>query len=308
MESQNQKAAGVIFTLFGGIFWGLSGACGQYLFEFKGITANWLVPVRLVLAGSIMLVISLINDSKTTLSIWKTRENVIDLVIYSIAGMTLCQYSYFVTIENSNAGTATVLQNIALVIILAFICITEKRFPKTAELIAVICAIIGVFLIATHGDINHMVISKKALFFGMTTAIALVIYNLQPHNLLKQFNPFMIIAWSMVIGGTFLSAVFKPWTLTPVIDTKAAIAMLAILFFGTILSFTFYFQGVKLIGASHASLYACIEPLVASLLSVFWLKVSFQPFDYAGFLLIIATILILSAGSREKGKIATRQG
>ena len=39
---------GIIITLLGGIFWGLSGACGQYLFEYKNVIANWLVPLRLL--------------------------------------------------------------------------------------------------------------------------------------------------------------------------------------------------------------------------------------------------------------------
>ena len=34
---------GVLITILGGCLWGFSGACGQYLFENKGVTAGWLV-------------------------------------------------------------------------------------------------------------------------------------------------------------------------------------------------------------------------------------------------------------------------
>ena len=40
---------GVLITILGGALWGLSGACGQYLFEYKG------VPIRLTMAGLTML-------------------------------------------------------------------------------------------------------------------------------------------------------------------------------------------------------------------------------------------------------------
>lgn len=293
MISRNKKLAGILFTLLGGIFWGLSGACGQYLFEHKNVNANWLVPVRLVFAGYTMLIFFMIKDRKTIFNIWKTKKNMIDVIVYSIAGMALCQYTYFVAIENSNAGTATVIQYIAPVIIMVYVCFTEKKFPKIAEVIAMSCALTGVFLIATHGDLNHLAISKKALFYGIGAAITVVIYNLQPRNLLKQFHPSLLVAWAMVLGGTMLFIISKPWVYSPVIDIKTVFALIVIILLGTILSFTFYMQGVKLIGATHASLYVSVEPLTSALLSFLWLKVSFQLLDFVGFLLIISTVFIL---------------
>ena len=41
---------GILITIIGGICWGLSGTCGQFLFNHKGITSKWLVPGRLTTA------------------------------------------------------------------------------------------------------------------------------------------------------------------------------------------------------------------------------------------------------------------
>jgi drug/metabolite transporter (DMT)-like permease len=67
-------------------------------------------------------------------------------------------------------------------------------------------------------------------------------------------------------------------------------------------AFSLYMTGVRLIGPSKASLYACVEPIAATLLSAVWLKVPFQAIDLAGFGLIIATILILAAEDVKKQK------
>ncbi|SFM34272.1 DMT family transporter [Pelosinus propionicus] len=298
MTGQNKKITGILLTLLGGGFWGLSGACGQYLFEYKGATSEWLVPIRLLLAGYAMLAFFLIKDRKSTLSVWKTKKNAIDIIFYGLAGMMLCQYTYFATIENSNAGTATVIQYLSPVMIMAVVCFMEKKLPNIAELVAMACALLGVFLIATHGNINQMIISKEALFYGLNTAIAVVIYNLQPRNLMKQFSTPLLIAWAMVIGGTVLCIIFKPWIYSPIIDLEAVMALTAIILFGTIVSFCFYMQGVKLIGATHASMYASVEPVSAALLSFLWLKVSFEIVDFVGFALIILTIFILALASK----------
>ena len=298
----NKKTSmiGILITLLGGIFWGLSGACGQYLFENKEVVAKWLVPVRLLIAGGIMLSYFIIKDKKTALEVWKNRKNAVDIIIYGIAGMMLCQYTYFATIELSNAGTATVLQYVAPVLIMITICIKEKKRPKVNEIIAIICALSGVFLLATHGNINQLVISKETLFMGLASALTVVIYNIQPKNLMTQFSTPLLLAWAMLIGGGVLTIIFKPWIYTPIVDTDSIIALIVIIFLGTIASFSLYMEGVKLIGPTKASLYACIEPVAAAVLSTVWLKNTIGFIDVIGFVLIVSTIFILLYANSPK--------
>ena len=55
MKSGMSDTIGILMTIAGGCLWGLSAACGQFLFDVKGATAKWMVPIRLILAGSLML-------------------------------------------------------------------------------------------------------------------------------------------------------------------------------------------------------------------------------------------------------------
>ena len=41
-NSEKQKIRGFLFALFGGILWGFSGTCGQYLFTFEDLDSEWL--------------------------------------------------------------------------------------------------------------------------------------------------------------------------------------------------------------------------------------------------------------------------
>ncbi len=86
--------------------------------------------------------------------------------------MMLCQYSYFTTIQHSNAGTATVLQYTGPAMILAYLCLRARRRPKMYELAALCCAMIGTFIMATHGNIHSLAIPPAALFWGMVAAVA----------------------------------------------------------------------------------------------------------------------------------------
>ena len=66
---KNKMVTGTIMTLAGGILWGVSGVCGQYMFQNKGVTAPWLVSVRLVAAGLLMLCHYFFTDKEQTLKI-----------------------------------------------------------------------------------------------------------------------------------------------------------------------------------------------------------------------------------------------
>ena len=301
-KSGMSDTIGILMTIAGGCLWGLSAACGQFLFDVKGATAKWMVPIRLILAGSLMLFYYIISEKKEAFRIWKKKRDAIDVMIYGLAGLMLCQFTYYYTIELSNAGTATVLQYISPVLIMILVCINEKRIPKIMEVVALVLAVLGIFLIATHGDIKHLAISKEALVIGLFSAWTVVIYNMQPKRLMRYYPTPYLLAWGMVIGGIVLAMLFKPWQYEVHVDLGVILAFGTIVLLGTISSFSLYMQGVKLIGPGRASLYCCVEPIAATLICAVWLKEPFAAIDIVGFLCIIATILILGFLDLRKGK------
>lgn len=293
MKERN-KQIGILITLIGGCLWGLSGACGQFLFSYKSACSDWLVPIRLLIAGFLLTAFYLAKAPDQCRRIWQNKKSAITIVLYGIFGMMLCQYSYFKAIEYSNAGTATVLQYVSPVLIMLVMCIWEKRLPGIIDLIAVLLALSGVFLLSTHGQPGQVVISGKALFWGLFSAGTVVLYNLIPRGLMKTYSTPFLLGWAMLIGGIALCILRKPWQYHPIIDTGSILCMCAIILLGTIVAFSLYMQGMKMIGPEKASLYACIEPVAATLFSAFWLGTPFTTIDIIGFLCIVSTLFLIT--------------
>lgn len=131
----------------------------------------------------------------------KSKRDAIDVLIYAFFGLALCQLTYYLTIEYSNAGTATVLQYMAPVIILAITCFCDKRVPFANEVICMILALSGVFFLATHGSLNSLALSPKALIIGIISAFTVVVYNMQPARLLKKHSP--VVLSTLLLGTHF---------------------------------------------------------------------------------------------------------
>lgn len=305
-KEKNLQMTGIVMTLAGGGLWGFCGSCGQYLFQYKEVTSGWLVPLRLTFAGLLILVLLACREKGRVLDVWRERQGRRDILIFSVFGMMLCQYSYFTTIQYSNAGTATVLQYTGPALILVYLCIRDRKKPRAYELAALFCSMFGTFILATHGNISELAIPAEALLWGMISAVTLVIYTLQPAGLMKRYSTLLTLGWGMLIGGLVLMLLMRPWTLSPVVDRQTVLAMSFIVLFGTICAFYFYLTGVKLVGASSASMLACIEPVAATVISVVWLKVRFRMIDLLGFVFVLSTVFIISLNQKKEDMV--RQG
>ena len=288
---------GALLTLLGGMLWGFSGTCGQYLLQTKGLTSEFIVPIRLMTAGVVLLLICLARESKHVFDIF--RKDARDIIIFGVLGMSMCQYTYFSAIGASNAGTATVLQYTGPVLILVFMSLRSRRLPRPAEVLAIAMALAGTFLLATHGNPRAMVLSPRALFWGLLSAVALAVYTVQPGRLLQTYGSAVVTAWGMLIGGALLMAAFRPFAMEVAIDAQAVTAMAVIVLVGTVAAFSAYMEGVRCVGPKKGSLYASIEPVSAAVFSALLMGARFTSMDVLGFACILSTIFLLAMDKKD---------
>eukprot|EP01132_Coremiostelium_polycephalum_P012482 gene12482-15257_t len=276
-----ENKSGYFLAFSAALLWGVSGTLVQYLIQYRAIQIGWLVTIRLLISGLLLLALSLTKKQQSIWDIWKDKKDVLHLILFGILGTMGVQYTYFAAIEHSNAATATVLQYLGPGIIVAYYAVLKKRFPAAYECLAILLAIGGAFLLVTHGSFHSLSISGAALFWGITSAITYAYYSINPIRLLQKYQATDVIGWGMLIGGTGLSFIHRPWLVPGTWDEKTFLFTAFIILFATLFAFYAYLTAVKLIGAETASLLACAEPLSAALMAVMWLKVSFGLMDWA---------------------------
>ena len=286
---------GYMLAISGGIFWAVGGACAQLLFQQCHATANWVVPIRLTVAGVLLVLFSALRGTQV-FSIWKNKQDVKDLLIFGLLGSAMCQYSYYVSIEYSNVALATVLSYMSPIVILLYMLVKEKRMPHLYETVSVILVVAGAYVCATHLKLGSLAVTPKALFWGIVCAITFAIYTIQPARLMAKYDLFSIIGWGMVIGGIATSLLFRPWAIEITMTAELLLYVAGVVVFGTILSFCFYQAGARLVGSLTASILSAVEPVASMIISVALLAVPLVFMDFLGFTLILATIPIIALG------------
>ncbi|MFT4415600.1 DMT family transporter [Fredinandcohnia humi] len=288
------RIKGIALVLIGSILWGTSGTVAQFLFQQQGFSAEWLVVIRLLMAGALLLAFAYQKEGKRVWEIWRKKEARFQIALFGLFGMLAVQYTYFAAIQHGNAATATVLQYLGPVIITCYLALVSKRLPNRKEVIAVILAVVGTFFLVTGGSIQSLSISGWAVFWGISSAFALAFYTLQPHKLLTEWGSKIVVGWGMLIGGIGFSFIHPPWKFEGEWSLSSYAAVIFVVVFGTLIAFYCYLESLRYISATETSLLACAEPLSAAFLSVMWLHVSFGFAEWIGTFCILSTIVILS--------------
>lgn len=290
---KNEYVIGVLFVLVSGIFWGISGASGQFLLINKNFSVEWLLAMRLLCGGITLIAVMWLYKKNLIFEIFKDKKSVFSLILYSIFGIVLCQYTYFVAVKHSNAAIATVLQYTAPVYIMIYFCLLNKKLPSKKEFFALIFAISGVFFLATSGKFN-LNLPLVALFFGLFSGLCIVIYTLAPISINKVYGTFTTLGLGLFIGGISVTIFSDFYHDSVTLDFHSSLAVLAVVVLGTIFSFSFYMIGVNFIGPTRASLICSIEPLSAAFFSYLWLDTKFNFYDFLGLFLIMNCVFLLS--------------
>lgn len=285
---------GAVCTMLGGVCWGFSGTCGQYLFANHEITTLQLTCIRLLSAGVILFLISLIKYRDTLKNIWKYPRDVVLLVCYGLFALMFNQYAYMTSISWNNAATTTMMQNLSLVTVMLLTCLYLRRKPTGREVLALVLALFGVYMIATGGTPTQMVMSRQGLLWGLCTTLAATVYTLLPRPLLRRWPQVPILACGMLLGGAVMNITAKSWTFQLNLALSGWLAIAAIVLFGTVLSFTLFLQGIKDLGPVKTAMLAVTEPVSATIFAAAWLGTKFSVTDLIGFAAILATIFLLS--------------
>ncbi|STS87156.1 inner membrane transporter yicL [Klebsiella variicola] len=96
-------------VLIAAVLWGSSGVCAQFIMQESQMSSPFLTMTRLLFAGLILLMLGFVHGDRI-FRVLQNRRDALSLLFFSLFGALTVQFTFLMTIEKSNAATATVLQ------------------------------------------------------------------------------------------------------------------------------------------------------------------------------------------------------
>ena len=302
---------GYAVTVVAALCWGASGVSAEYLMSRHGIELTLISFLRMSIGGFLILACVLLRSrgvSAPHRDLVRAPRNWRDLAIYAVFGLAACQITYMGVIRASNAGTGTILEYLGLILIVVWVCLTHRRWPRACETIAIVLAVSGTFLLCTHGSLDSLVITPSTLAWGAVAALTLATYTLLPARLIAAYGADVVVGYALLIAGLGVGLVGRVWRFAITWTPDVILAMVITVVLGTTVAFTAYLWGVDRIGPVKASLIGSLEPIAAAAFSALVMGTSYTGVDIVGMILIVGAVVTISVVDLLRARRVTYEG
>ncbi|WP_342544560.1 EamA family transporter [Lysinibacillus sp. FSL W7-1291] len=295
-----ERLKGILFIVSGAMLWGATGPLMEWLLNHTPLTVSFMLTVRLSVAG-ILLLTYLLLTGKNIFSIWQHKLWSRQLITFGIAGMLGVQFAFVAAINESNAVLATLLQFLAPIFVVAYVSLSLKKWPPKYQVLGIIGTLIGLFLLLTNASFESLLISPKALLWGIAVGLTFAFYTLYPARLMKEWSVLLVVGWGMLVGGLTLGLVSRVWQSNQWVvltDFKILMLVVALIFFGTV-AFILFLSSMKYITAVETSILSSIEPLTAMVISVIVFGTSLGFWQLIGVFVMLVCVTWLSVAGEK---------
>ena len=224
----------------------------------------------------------------------------IPVFLLGMTGVFSYNVFFFKGLKIISAGRAAVIiaANPIFIVLLSAYFFKEKL--NLIKVFGIIISVIGAVIVITKGNLNSILADNlgwgEIFIFGCV--ISWVAYSLIGKAVMAGLSPLASVSYSAVIGAGFL---FFPAYFEGALQHFRYYSMTAWLslfylgFFGTVIGFVWYYEGIKTLGPTKASLFINFVPISAVLLAFLILKEPITPSLFGGTVLVTSGAYLTNA-------------
>ena len=253
-----------------------------------------LTNIRMCSAGLILILISARRKN-----FWRSASLInrhprlwLDVIIYGVIGVMFMQFTYFQGISIGGAAATTVICYTCPAMVIIWESLYKKKFPKRGEILAVILAMSGVFLLVTGGNPTKLLVPLDCVIWSLLSGAAFAFSAIYPKHLFaKKIDPYFLTGVGMFIGGLSTFLLINDWNWLPFFAPKVLFDVSWIIIFGTIAAFLSFNAGLKFLTPEEASITVTTEPAASVIISWIIFGTAFGLIESLGIILVLLAIV-----------------
>ncbi len=277
------------------IFWGGTFVAARNVSDHIGpFTGSF---IRFAAASILLAAIATFKEGRLPRM---AKHQVVPAILLGMTGVFAYNVFFFSGLQTITAGRASLIVaiNPVLISLLSDFFFHEKL--HSAKIIGAALCLFGVILVISRG--NPLLLFSGGIGRGELFILGCVVswatYSLIGKSIMRDLTPFAAVFYSCAIGAAALFPLALMENMAGKIGAFSFIdwtSLLYLAFFGTVIGFFWYYEGIAAIGAARASVFINLVPVSGVFLGWLLLKEPVNLSIIAGALLVVGGVYLTNA-------------
>lgn len=264
--------------------------------------ANSVHPVcasflRFAIASFFLLILTLKTEGRIPAL---RRKQILPVILLGLTGVFAYNILFLTGLKYIDAGRASLIIANNPIIISLLSALLFKEQLNSIKAAGICLSVLGAMIVISNGRIGELgsyhVGAGELLIMGCV--LSWVAYSLIGKYVMSGLSPLASVTYSAIIGALLLSAPALHYGLATAILNYALfdwVNLFYLGFFGTVLGFSWYYQGIEGIGPMRASVFINFVPISAIILAYFILHEEITVSIFLGALMVIMGVYMTNA-------------
>lgn len=275
--------------VLGAACWGAIGLFTRTL-AAGGFSPKSIVAVRVFGAALFLSVIFFIKDR----GVFRVRpRHLFYFVGTGIVSVTLFTWCYFSAMEVCSLAVAAILLYTAPVFVVLLSALLWKEPITGRKAAALLLAVFGCTLVS--GILNGgLSVTAAGFFLGLGSGFLYALYSIFGRYALAHYSSYTVTVYTFLFASAAALLFLNPSELAAGFARPGMVpAALLLVTVSTVAPYLLYTAGLARVESGHASILACVEPAVATLVSVLIFREPLTAGGAAGIACILGAVWLL---------------
>ena len=287
---------GYFYVALAAVLFAVSGTSAKFLFH-SGITPYQLIQLRTTLAFTCLLIWLCLRHSALL------KISISDLPYFlalGVFGIGAAQFLYLFAISKINVAAAILLHYTGPVFVALYVVFVQRQKIGRISILAILGTLAGCYFVVGAYNLQLLELNRIGIISGLLAAVAFAIYSVLSEYGMRKYTPWTVLLYGMLFAALMWNILHPP--LEAMLHRYSPVQWGWILFigvFGTVLPFGLYFEGIKRIRPTPASITATLEPISAGVIASIFLGEVMGPLQIIGGLIVIVSIILLQLNKTD---------
>jgi drug/metabolite transporter, DME family len=285
------KIGPIMLIAVSAALWGIIAIFVRKL-AFLGFTSMEIVTLRVVTAVLLLGIIGITKYPGQMKIHFADSKYFIGTGIFSIVLFNWC---YFTSINQLSLSFSVILLYTAptFVVMLSYLFLKESM--DSMKIISVIGTLIGCVLIVGVSLKDTPSLNLVGILTGLGAGFGYALYTIIGKFALVKYRPFTVTFYTFLVAAITLllfTNLFEKGSL--LVSGEVILYGVGLGLFPTVIAYLLYTKGLEQMESSKASIIATVEPVAATLLSVFLYKENFGVLQFVGTVIILLSVILIN--------------